>query len=81
MRAPEIRPVRDSYRIDTASKTGILSFIDRCTKRPGHRILNMAVGSHNLASATLAVLEEGTGQMTAQRMASVRSSKRSPPKN
>ncbi|OCJ16307.1 hypothetical protein A6U89_33640 [Agrobacterium sp. B133/95] len=30
MRAPEIRPVRDSYRIDTASKTGIRSFIDRC---------------------------------------------------
>lgn len=31
MRTPEIRPVRDSYRIDTASKTEIRSFIDRCT--------------------------------------------------
>jgi hypothetical protein len=31
MRAPEIRPVRDNYRIDTASKTEIRSFIDRCT--------------------------------------------------
>ncbi|UIY31766.1 hypothetical protein LZK73_33245 (plasmid) [Neorhizobium galegae] len=30
MRAPEVRPVRDSDRIDTASKTGTHSFIDRC---------------------------------------------------
>ena len=30
MGAPEIRPVRDRYRIDTASKTEIRSFIDRC---------------------------------------------------
>jgi hypothetical protein len=35
MRAPEIRPVRDSYRIDTASKTEIRSFIDRCTNASG----------------------------------------------
>ena len=31
LRAPEFRPVRDSYRIDTESKTEIRSFIHQCT--------------------------------------------------
>ncbi|WP_204338550.1 hypothetical protein, partial [Rhizobium ruizarguesonis] len=46
MRAPEIRPVRDKYRIDTASKTGIRSFIDRCTN---------AINCYISARATLVI--------------------------
>jgi hypothetical protein len=46
MRAPEIRPVRDSYRIDTASKTEIRSFIDRCTNAAKQSICtNAAIGA------------------------------------
>jgi hypothetical protein len=36
MRAPEIRLARGSYRIDTASKTEIRRFIDRCTNALEH---------------------------------------------
>jgi hypothetical protein len=34
MRTPEIRPARDAHGINKASKTGIRSFIDRCTNAP-----------------------------------------------
>jgi hypothetical protein len=55
MRAPEIRPVRDSYRIDTASKTGIRSFIDRCNNAIAVVISagGLVIGCHFVPSTTV----------------------------